>query len=337
MSKPLTLILAALALLAGVAIGLAAAHARRASKPVAQTGVHSSPMESVSLQKSMDAETMPAGKDGETDKDPDDAENVIRFVSNPLPAPAFLLTDLDGNPVSTSQWKGKVVILDFWATWCPPCQAEIPMLVDLQNRYKDRLLIVGVSVDDSPAEDVKQFVKQSGMNYPVVMADRQLVQEYGGVPALPTSFVINEDTKVVQKHVGLFPETMYDQEVRALLNLPIEARVETFEDRGQIFLRNASLATELPGVNFKGLTEAQKKLALRELNTQTCKCGCGLTLAQCRIVDSPCQVSKKLANAVVQKIRSGGGSPTPSAKPQTSDTSQSTPSAQPTAASPIGQ
>lgn len=301
------MILAATAALAGVAIGLAAARARRVHNFAGESG-HALSGAMVPAN-SAPAGVAPGSTADEQPKDGDDSEEIIRFASNPQPAPEFLMNDLDGKIVSTSEWKGKVVILDFWATWCPPCQAEIPMLIDLQNRYKDRLLVVGVSVDDSPVEDVKEFVKQAGINYPIVMADRHLVQAYGGVPALPTSFVINQDTKVVQKHVGLFPEAMYDQEVRALLNLPIEARVEKFEDRGQIFLRNASLATELPGVDFKGLTEAQKKLALRELNTQTCKCGCRLTLAQCRIVDSPCQVSKKLANAVVQKIRSGSGSP----------------------------
>lgn len=182
------------------------------------------------------------------------------------------------------------------------------MLIDLQNRYKDSLQIVGVSVDDAEPGEVADFAKQAGMNYPVVMANRGLVQEYGGVPALPTAFMISPDTKVVQKHVGLFPEAMYEQEIRALLNLPVDVRVETFEDQGQVFLKNASLATVLPGVDFKGLSEAQKKAVLKELNMKNCQCGCRLTLAQCRIVDSPCMVSKKLANEVVKQTL-GDGSP----------------------------
>lgn len=297
MQKQLIVMVAAAVALTGLVIGLAAAHggkngfasAIKISHPF-QAGARAS-SESAANQ----SETAQNGRQG-------DANQVIRFVSNPLPAPPFLMTDLDGQAVSTAQWKGKVVILEFWATWCPPCRAEIPMLIHLQSRYKDKLEVVGMSVDDATPAEVKGFVKQMGMNYPVVMADERLVEEYGGVPALPTAFVINLDGKVVQKHVGLLPESLYDEEVRALLGMPVDARVETFVDQGQVFLKNAALATELPGVDMKGLTPAQKKEALKELNTETCQCGCGLTLAQCRIVDSPCLVSKKLANEVVKRI-----------------------------------
>jgi thiol-disulfide isomerase/thioredoxin len=311
MRRPIILILVVAAMLTGLAIGYAATRARRSNPAVNdKNSPHAYRAESAEPRK----EPM---HPSELSRDGDDGDvgEVIRFVSNPQPAPAFLLTAVAGNPVSTAQWKGKVVILNFWATWCPPCRAEIPMLIDLQSRYKDRLQIVGVSVDDAEPDEVEQFAKEAGMNYPVVMANRGLVQEYGGVPALPTAFVINPDTKVVQKHVGLFPEAMYEQEIRALLNLPVDVRVETFEDQGQIFLKNASLATALPGVDLRGLTEAQRKTVLKELNTKTCQCGCGLTLAQCRIVDSPCLVSKKLANEVVKQILSESSPPGQSANP----------------------
>jgi thiol-disulfide isomerase/thioredoxin len=311
MRRPIILILLVVAMLTGLAIGYAATRAHRKNPAVgAANSPHAFHTESAELHKALTRSPEAPSDDGAGD-----VGEVIRFVSNPQPAPAFLLTDVAGDPVSTAEWKGKVVILNFWATWCPPCRAEIPMLIDLQNRYKDRLQIVGVSVDDAEPGEVAQFAKEAGMNYPVVMANRGLVQEYGGVPALPTAFVINPDTKVVQKHVGLFPESMYEQEIRALLNLPVDVRVETFEDQGQIFLKNAALATALPGVDLKGLSEAQRKAVLKELNTKTCQCGCGLTLAQCRIVDSPCLVSKRLANEVVKQIISGSSPAGESAKP----------------------
>jgi thiol-disulfide isomerase/thioredoxin len=242
---------------------------------------------------------------------PSDQAHVVRFASHPQPMPAFLVNDLDGKPVSTAAWKGKVVFINFWATWCPPCRAEIPVLIDLANRYKDRLQIVGVSVDDGDPADVKQFVKEAGINYPVVMADRAIVAEYGGVAALPTLFVVNPDGNVVQKHEGLYSNALYEAEVRLLLGLPVDATIETFEDTGQIFLKNAVLATELPNVDFTGLNAEQKKAALKRMNSETCDCGCTLTLAQCRINDTSCPVSKKLAAQVVKEIAASATTPAP--------------------------
>jgi thiol-disulfide isomerase/thioredoxin len=230
---------------------------------------------------------------------------VIRFARNPEPAPAFLTHDLDGNVVSTASWKGKVTLLTFWATWCGPCRAEIPELVALQKDYADRLQVIGVSVDDDPAQQVKQFVKRAGINYPVVMVNQDILRGYGGVPALPTSFVLNTDARIVQKHVGLYPRAVFDQEIRALLSMPVDATIETFEDTGQIFLKNAANATELPGVDLKGLNPKQKQAALRRMNSENCNCGCNLTIAQCRINDTKCEVSRDLGNKIVKEILGG--------------------------------
>jgi hypothetical protein len=185
------------------------------------------------------------------------------------------------------------------------------VLIDLTNRYKDRLQIVGVSVDDGDAADVKQFAKQAGINYPIVMADRAIVAEYGGVAALPTLFVVNPEGNVVQKHEGLYSNALYEAEVRLLLGMPVDATIETFEDTGQIFLKNAVLATELPNVDFTGLNPEQKKAALKRMNSESCDCGCTLTLAQCRINDTSCPVSKKLAAQVVKEIASNAATPAP--------------------------
>jgi thiol-disulfide isomerase/thioredoxin len=242
---------------------------------------------------------------------------VVRFANNPQPMPPFLVNDLDGHAVSTAAWKGKVVFLNFWATWCPPCRAEIPVLIDLANRYKDRLQIVGVSLDDGDPAEVKNFAAHAGINYPIIMASREIVAEYGGVPALPTMFVVNPDGKVVQKHEGLYSRGLYETELRLLLDLPTDARVVTFDDHGQIFLKNAVLATELPDVDFTGLSPEQRKVALKRLNSQTCECGCNLTLAQCRINDTSCPVSKKLAAAVVKEVIADTPDSTPA--PPTTD------------------
>ena len=226
--------------------------------------------------------------------------------------PPFLVNDLDGNIVSTAAFQGKVVILNFWATWCPPCREEIPEMIALADRYKGRLQIIGVSMDDAPQQEVREFVKEMGINYPIVMGSREISAEYGGVPALPTSYVADTDGRIVEKHVGLFPPDVYDSEIRALLGLPVSARIETFEDNGQIFLKNAARATELPGVNFKGLTADQRRAALKRMNSENCSCGCELTIAQCRINDSSCSTSKELAADIVSEIRTGKHEPPPS-------------------------
>ena len=232
-------------------------------------------------------------------------EPVIRFVKNPEAVPPIQGLDLLGKPVNKDDWAGKVVLINFWATWCPPCREEIPELLQLKKEYKDRLEIVGISEDDDPPASVLKFARQKGMTYPIVMATPELVDAYGGVPALPTSFLVDTQGRVVQKHSGLYPIDAYDLEIRSLLGMPTNARVETFVDTGQVFLKNAANATELPGVSFKGLTADQKKRALRRLNSENCTCGCNLTLSECRVNDTECPVSGKLAAQVVKEVVSG--------------------------------
>jgi thiol-disulfide isomerase/thioredoxin len=226
----------------------------------------------------------------------------LYFAKDPEPVPPFLLRDLSGNVVSTAALKGKVVILNFWATWCGPCREEIPEMIALQAQYKDQLQVIGLSEDEEPPALVAQFAKKAGINYPVVMASAELEKEYGGIAALPTSFFVNPDGRVVAKDVGVYPSDYYDLQVRALAGLPVSAHIETFKDTGQIFLKNAAEATELPGVSFAGLTPEQKKAALRELNSKSCNCGCQLTLAECRINDTSCPFSTGLAMKIVRAI-----------------------------------
>jgi len=230
----------------------------------------------------------------------------IRFVKNPDVAPGFELNDLDGKPVSLAEAKGKIVLLNFWATWCGPCRAEIPDLVDLQKRYRDKLEIIALVTEEDDSDQVRRFVQHSGINYRVAMAPDNVVRDYGGIAALPTSFVIDAQGRVVQKHIGLNDPTLYELELKAMLGLPVDAKVEYFEDNGQVFLKNAERATELPGVDFSLISAPQTSAALREMNARSCDCGCTLTLAQCRINDSACRVSLALAGQIVDRISGGG-------------------------------
>jgi cytochrome c biogenesis protein CcmG/thiol:disulfide interchange protein DsbE len=228
---------------------------------------------------------------------------TIRFVRNPDTAPDFKLPGLDGKTVTLADSKGKVILLNFWATWCGPCRAEIPDLVELQNKYKDRLQILGLVVDDDDQDAIQKFVAEFKINYPVALATDAIRFEYGGIPALPTSFVLDAEGRIVQKHEGLRDPVLYETEIRALLGLPIgNVKVDTFEDTGQIFLKNAERATELPGVNLSKLTPEQKTVALHKFNAQTCTCGCKYTLAQCRIYDRDCKISQAATAKIVAAL-----------------------------------
>ena len=228
--------------------------------------------------------------------------NLVRLVKNPDAAPAFELKDLDGKTVSLDEAKGKIVLLNFWATWCGPCRAEIADLVDLQKRYADKFEIIALATDEDDADEVRRFVVKSGINYRVAMTSDEVRRDYGGISALPTSFMIDAQGRIVQKHVGLNDPAIYELELKAMLGQPVDARVEYFEDNGQVLLKNAARATELPGVDFSKLTAPQKTLALRRMNAESCDCGCTLTLAQCRINDSACRVSMALAAKVVAQV-----------------------------------
>jgi thiol-disulfide isomerase/thioredoxin len=241
-----------------------------------------------------------------------EADRVIRFVRNPDAAPEFNLDGIDGKPLTLLSARGKVVLLNFWATWCGPCRAEIPDLIALQQKYQGQLQIIGLTVDEDDASLIKQVVARTRINYPVAMAPTELRMQYGGIAALPTSFLLDTQGRLVQKHEGLRDPALYETEIRALLGLPIDARVETFEDTGQIFLAHADRASELPGVDLSKLTAQQKQAALHKFNAEGCTCGCNFTLAQCRIYDRNCAVSKSRTEKIVAEVsRMPAGKETP--------------------------
>jgi thiol-disulfide isomerase/thioredoxin len=150
-----------------------------------------------------------------------DGEATAACMANPKPANFdFSMKDVDGNDVSLSSYKGKVVLLNFWATWCGPCKAEIPGFVRLQEKYRDQgLVIVGYSVDDT-AEKAKAYAAEYKMNYPILLGEgREDVQDaYGPIWGIPASFIISRDGKVCRKHMGIAPEAVFEKEVAALLN-----------------------------------------------------------------------------------------------------------------------
>lgn len=131
-------------------------------------------------------------------------------------APAFTLTDLSGKSVSLADFRGKVVVLDFWATWCPPCKMEIPDFIGLQKQYGSHgVQIVGVALDEP--EKVAAFAKEHGMNYPVLLGTDAITARYGGIEGIPTTFIIDKSGKIVNKFEGYRPRQVFESEIKKLL------------------------------------------------------------------------------------------------------------------------
>lgn len=226
---------------------------------------------------------------------------TLRFYRNPATLPAFSIRDIEGRGISSADLKGKVTIVNFWATWCPPCRAEIPDLIALQEKYRDRLQVIGMSEDEVSPEVVKKFAADHKMNYPVVMTPPELRKSFPGITALPTSFIIDREGRIVQKHVGMLNPVLTEQETRALAGLPVNASIEEIDKALPAKLENAQ-ATTIPGVDLSGLSPERRVAVIQKLNSEGCTCGCDLTLAKCRIDDPSCGISLPLARQIVKQF-----------------------------------
>ncbi len=139
-------------------------------------------------------------------------------------APDFELKDINGKMVKLSDFRGKAVVLNFWATWCAPCKTEIPWFEDLQNRYGSQgLAVVGVALDDSGDSEIAQFAKEMKMNYPVLLGKEETSDLYGGVDALPTTFYIDRNGKIITSVPGLIDRKEIEDNIIKALNTKTEA------------------------------------------------------------------------------------------------------------------
>jgi peroxiredoxin len=134
------------------------------------------------------------------------------------PAPDFSLASLDGKTLTLSDFRGKAVLLNFWATWCEPCKIEMPWFVELQRQYGPQgLQVLGVAMDDTDPKDIADFAKKMGVNYPIVVGKEAVGDQYGGIPYLPSTFYIARDGKVVDRVYGLVSRSEIEGDIKKAL------------------------------------------------------------------------------------------------------------------------
>jgi peroxiredoxin len=133
-------------------------------------------------------------------------------------APDFTLADAKGAPVKLSDYQGKVVLLNFWATWCGPCKVEIPWFVEFEKKYKDRgFAMLGVSMDEDGWKAVKLFASQERINYPLLIGNDRVAQLYGGIDSLPSTFLIDRKGRIASIHLGIVSKSDYEAEILKLI------------------------------------------------------------------------------------------------------------------------
>jgi thiol-disulfide isomerase/thioredoxin len=245
----------------------------------------------------------PVAAHGDAGADAGGEKIALQFYRDPSPVGDVTMTDVDGHHISSADWKGKVVIVNFWATWCPPCRAEIPDLIKLQNEYKGQLQIIGISDDDDPPAVVKKWADAHGMNYPIVMSTPELRKVFAGVSALPTSFIVSRESRVVMRHVGMLTAATTEAETRHLAGLPVNASIEEIEKDKPTKLANALQVTSIPGIDLSKLTKEQRVAAIEKLNDEPCTCGCNQTVARCRVDDPTCPVSLPRAKELIAALK----------------------------------
>jgi cytochrome c biogenesis protein CcmG/thiol:disulfide interchange protein DsbE len=158
-------------------------------------------------------------------------------------APDFSLRDVDGKLVKLSDFRGKVVLVDFWATWCGPCKIMIPWFIDLERKHKDKgFAVIGVSMDDEGWDVVKPFLSRMNVNYRVVIGTDPVAQSYGGIEALPTTFLIDREGRIAATHVGLTSRKEFENGVEQLLG--IGSAQSGIRPRGRLSLPAFALGTE---------------------------------------------------------------------------------------------
>ena len=151
-------------------------------------------------------------------------KNLKGRSNSPVPAgtssaaPDFVLKDIDGREVQLADYRGKVVVPNFWATWCQPCRIEIPWFNEIYDRYRSKdVVILGISLDEGGAKDVRPFLKDTPIHYPILLGTEDVAERYGGIFGIPTTIIIDRDGKIAKKHLGLTDKEEIENSIKELL------------------------------------------------------------------------------------------------------------------------
>jgi hypothetical protein len=162
--------------------------------------------------------------------------------------------------------------------------------------------IIGISQDSGSVDEVRRFAAEHRMNYPNLLSTPEIEALFPGIYALPTSFVLDRDGKLAQKHIGLLNAAVTETETRSLAGIAPEIAIVYTDEEDKVRLANAAQANKIPGIDLSKLSSEHRAAVLKALNSEHCTCGCGLTLAQCRVDDPDCSVSLPLAQDLVKKM-----------------------------------
>ena len=166
------------------------------------------------------------------------ADGDVKSDKDRKPAPGFSLTDASGAPVSLAEYRGKVVLLNFWATWCGPCQIEIPWFIEFEQKYKDRdFAVLGVSFDDDGWKSVRPYIASHKINYRIMIGTEKMSQLYGGIDSLPTTFILDRQGRIAAQHLGLVDKSDYQNEILKLLDDQKRAARDSARDSFALLLR----------------------------------------------------------------------------------------------------
>ena len=147
---------------------------------------------------------------------PAPADSPVQFVDAPVAVGTFSATDIDGRGISPDAWRGRVAVVNFWATWCLPCRKEIPALAALQRKYPADLVVVGVLQDSASPDFVRAFARGLGVNYSIVQSRTEIERAFAEVVALPTTYIVDRGGRVVSTHVGEIDPARVERELRSL-------------------------------------------------------------------------------------------------------------------------
>lgn len=224
-------------------------------------------------------------------------------------APEFTVPDIHGSELNLASYRGKVVLLSFWATWCGPCREETPGFVEMQRKYGPQgFQLIGISIDSSP-NPVLPFYNEFHLNYPVAMSTSKLFALYlpHGIQGVPTNFLIGRDGRIYDEVVGEAGNAYWEKEIQQLLAAPVGTEAKDFTPAAASappeVSSPAAADSPVPGIDVSHLSKAELTAYEAKLTKEKCTCGCDYTVLECRIKDTSCAVSAQMAQEALVNLK----------------------------------